>query len=114
MKEGLSTYLRLGRDMDLIWGGVYPNLTYSVSHRRYWNYLASDYGLVGQQAINDECCVRRPTLLFTFDTSSFVDMENCQAPLNCNVYTDGSKLRGRVGAGLLIQKSVSDPISASF
>ena len=31
-----------------------------------------------------------------------MDLENSQTPLNCNFYTDGSKLRGQVGSGVCI------------
>ena len=104
MKEGLSTYLRLQREMELNWDGVYPNLTFSVSHRRYWNYIAHDTGLLGDGVLTDECCAFRPELHFTLNTESFVDMAGCQGSVDCNVYTDGSKIKDRVGAGVFIMR----------
>ena len=107
LKEGMSTFLRLGRSVDIVWDGVYPNLTYSVSHRRYWQYVTHDTGITNAEADNDDCCVMKPELKFVLDASSFVDMSNCQKHVNCNVYTDGSKLRDSVGAGIFIMRDDS-------
>ena len=104
-KEGLSTYLRIQDQLLIQWEGVFSNRTRSVSHLRYWDYLANDTGMYNLQAETDECNVLRPQCHFTLDTSSFVDMENSQQPLECNVYTDGSKLGGKVGAGVYIKRS---------
>ena len=102
LKEGLATYIRLKLAIRLLWSGVYENLTHSVSHRRYWEWIAEDAGILSYGAEVDDCSVMRPTINFTLDTSSFVDMENSQTKLDCNVYTDGSKLEGQVGAGVHI------------
>ena len=104
MKEGLSTYVRLEPSLRLRWTGVYENLTFSVSHLRYWIWVAEDTGIATYGQEVDDCCVMRPTLQFVLDTSSFVDMENCQGALDCNVYTDGSKLNDRVGSGVFIER----------
>ena len=100
LKEGLSAYIRLKPALYLRWTGVYTNLTYSVSHLRYWDWVAEDVGVYGYGEEVDECCVMRPEQQFVLDTCSFVDMENSQQPLDCNVYTDGSKLNDQVGAGV--------------
>ena len=102
MKEGLNTFVRLNTAIPLQWSGVYTNLTHSVSHRRYWDWIAQDTGVFGYGADVDDCCVMKPTTQFTLDTSSFVDMENSQKQLDCNVYTDGSKLDDQVGSGVYI------------
>ena len=100
-KKGLATYDRL--QLPLTWDGVYTNLTYSVAHRRFWEYLAEDAGIQEFQASSDACCVPRPELGFVLDTESFVDMAGCQGRADWNVYTDGSKIAGKVGAGVFIQ-----------
>ena len=107
MKEGLNTFVRMSLEIPLRWSGVYTNLTHSVSHRRYWDWIAQDTGVFGYGEEMDDCCVMRPTLHFTLDTSSFVDMENSQQQLDCNVYTDGSKLNEQVGAGVFIVRNGS-------
>ena len=100
-KEGMAAFMRLKSQLPLQWDGIYPNLTYSVSHRRFWTYTVTDAGLLSDREM-DECCVMRPTSQFTLDTSSFVDMDNSQSPLDVNVYTDGSKLDDKVGSGVYI------------
>ena len=102
LKEGLSTYLRLLNSLPLNWDGVYTNLTFSVSHRRYWAYVAQDAGITEERHDLDDCCVPRPQLRFVLNTTSFVDMADCQKQVDCNVYTDGSKINDKVGAGALI------------
>lgn len=105
MKEGLTTFIRLKPEIRLLWSGIYTNLTHAISHRRYWEWIAEDTGILSYGAEVDDCCIMRPTLNFTLDTSSFVDMENSQRPLNCNVYTDGSKLDDQVGSGVYISRN---------
>ena len=101
-KEGLATYTRLFQTSPLQWEGIMTNLTNSVSHLRYWDYMSRDAGLQDFHTELDTCHVLRPTPRYVLDMSSFVDMENCQERVECNVYTDGSKLQGKVGAGVLI------------
>ena len=67
LKEGLSAYMRVMVLSTMNWVGVYPNLTYSVSHLRFWEYHAQDSGLREGFVETDECCVSRPTLKFTLD-----------------------------------------------
>ena len=102
LKEGLSTFLRLKNELDIRWDGVFTNRTFAVSHRRYWSYMADDTGITSFQAEIDDCCVFKPELRFTLNTESFVDMSGCQGAVDCNVYTDGSKMNDKVGAGVLI------------
>ena len=104
MKEGLATYVRLKPSINLRWSGVYTNLTFSVSHLRYWDWIAEDLGVYDYGTEVDDCSIMSPQREFTLDTSSFVDMESSQKKLNCNVYTDGSKLNDQVGAGVHIQR----------
>ena len=63
--------------------------------------MSSDFGLRNETE-SDDCCVPRPDLNFVLDTNSFVDMDSAQTPMDCNVYTDGSKLRDQVGSGVYI------------
>ena len=104
IKEGLSAYLRIMGQTTMNWVGVYPNLTYSVSHLRFWEYMAQDFGLRDGQVEVDTCCVPCPERKFVLDTSSFVDMESCQAKVDCNVHTDGSKINDKVGSGVYIER----------
>ena len=113
-KEGFRTYLRLHREMTLSWRGTYSNLTFSVSHRKYWETMAQHEDTAPLTAITDDINTSRPTLNFTLDIHSFVDMHRAQQPANCNVYTDGSKMGDKVGAGVYIFRSDITIAEASF
>ena len=94
------------------WDGVYTNLTYSVSHRRFWDLTADNADLLVAR-VTDHCCVLKPELKFTLDANSFVDMASCQGQVETNVYTDGSKLDDKVGSGVYITDK-SGTTSAKF
>ena len=104
LKEGMTAYLRIMGPRTMNWVGVFTNLTYSVSHLRFWEYMVQDFGLRDNQVEVDTCCVPCPERKFVLDTSSFVDMADCQTKVNCNVYTDGSKINDKVGAGVYIER----------
>ena len=114
LKEGLKTFLRLKYELRLLWTGIYPNLTYAVSHLRYWEWIAEDLGDGDFRAEVDDCWIMKPELKFTLDTSSFVDRDGSKAPANCNVYTDGSKKDKKVGAGVYIIKDNMTRAEESF
>ena len=101
-KEGLSAFLRLHNSAPLPWEGIFTNLTNSVSHLKYWEYMAKDADIQDFHVELDSCDIPRPNTNFSIDMSSFTDMASCQEHVNCNVYTDGSKINGKVGAGVLI------------
>ena len=104
MKEGLSAYIRLEPSLNLRWTGIFTNLTHAVSHLRYWTWIAQDTGVTTFGDEMDDCHVMAPERKFILDTSSFVDMASCQDKLDCNVYTDGSKINDQVGAGVYIER----------
>ena len=106
LKEGLSTHIRIMTPSSLRWTGVHTNLTFSISHLRFWEYIAEDFGLRNNTE-SDDCCVPRPDLRFVLDTNSFVHMDGAQTPMDCNVYTDGSKLHGQVGSGVYIVRGAT-------
>ena len=101
-KEGLSAFLRLQAQLPLNWVGIYPNRTYSVSHLRYWKYTVEDSELDARWNSTDQCFVIKPALNFTLDTESFIDMAGRQSLQDINVYTDGSKIKDKVGSGVFI------------
>ena len=111
-KEGLAAYMRLKDQLELRWDGVYTNLTYSVSHRRFWDITADNADLLIAR-VTDHCCVLKPELKFTLDANSFVDMASCQGHVETNVYTDGSKLDDKVGSGVYIKEG-QNSTSAKF
>ena len=105
IKIGLAAYHRLHDQVNLTWEGVFDNLTHSVSHLRFWQYLFQDFNLTADDPNIEECYVVAPRKQFALDANSFVDMDNAQSPAHFNIYTDGSKKNGKVGAGAVLFKS---------
>ena len=114
MQLGLKAFHRLQSQLRLNWVGVYPNLTHSVSHLRYWHYILEDFELTDEQLNTDECDLLAPSKSFIIDANSFVDMADSQTPEECNVYTDGSKLNEQVGAGVYITRSDNSELENNF
>ena len=82
--EGLAAFKRIHTGTQIAWEGVFTNLTNSVSHLRYWDYLSRDLGLQDFHTESDDCHVLRPRSTFVLDTASFVDMAECQEEVECN------------------------------
>ena len=113
-KEGLAAFLRIKKDTPIQWEGVFLNRTNSVSHLKYWELFLQDTGLPAFNLHIDECYVLRPPAQYVMESNSFVDMNNYQEHVECNVYTDGSKMNGRVGAGIHILQTGRDTIDTCF
>ena len=113
-QEGLSAFLRLHTHTNIQWEGVFTNLTNSVSHLRYWDYISRDAGIQDFHTETDECHVLRPTTNFVLNTHSYADMAGCQNQVDCNVYTDGSKMGDRVGAGVFIVRDNQQIVADKF
>lgn len=60
MKEGLATSRRIKGQTPLMWSGVTPNLTHSLTHCWYWSYLVSDLDVEAIESQFDECTVDAP------------------------------------------------------
>ena len=114
IRTGLAAFQRLKRQTPLLWDGVYPNLTHSISHLRFWTYLCQELGIDDVERNSDSCCIVPPELNFALDANSFVDMDSSKDPVQCNVYTDGSKKNDQVGAGVFIQRKDTQHIKESF
>ena len=110
-KVGLAAYIRTFPAPPLQWEGIMTNLTNSISHLKYWELRSRDADLQVGQIDSDSCKILRPTPKFVLDTSSFTDMANCQGEMECNVYTDGSKIADRVGAGVFLYRSDGSTIT---
>ena len=111
-QEGLAAYNRLRP--TITWEGVFQNQTNSVSHLRYWQYLTQDVGMQDFHVETDNCHVLRPDLRFHVITDSLTNMSEHQTPADCNVYTDGSKIDGHVGAGVFIEQDGNPVIKDKF
>lgn len=102
IRTGAASFLRQKDLLPITWEGVNRNLTHSVSHLKYWHTLALDLNIDTHTMQVDTCDVPTPQKQFTVDTDSFHDHQRGLTLSDYNVYTDGSKIRQRTGAGVYI------------
>ena len=110
---GFAAYSRIKPEL-IQWEGVIPNQNHAVSHLKFWELFTLDSHLQEFHLESDLCNIIRPPPKYVIDTSSFVDMDNCQSHVNCNVYTDGSKLLDKVGARVHIIRNNEVLVEDSF
>ena len=102
-KEALCAFIRLISIMTLNWRGFNNNIRYSVGHRKYWLDLVDRFQL--NDFLNvDTCYVPRPDSSFSVIFESFNDDYIQLDHAGWVVYTDGSKLNGRVGSAFVIAR----------
>ena len=95
--EALKTHYRLHQVLEFDWEGVHKNKvkTYCDSHLKVWKDYAERIGIDVNKL--DECAITAGGKLFKVDQSSFAKAAVPTAEI-C-LYTDGSKMDKRVGAG---------------
>ena len=54
LKLGLASYIRL-KGHPILLEGITLNLTYAVSHLRFWEYQILDFDLGTQNLVSEEC-----------------------------------------------------------
>ena len=104
-KEALCAYIRLADKMTLEWSGRNNNRVHNTSHRRYWSDKVVEYDLEALLLDVDECFARSANRTFSVDTNSFHKDLSYVRNLRKGrwvIFTDGSKVKDRVGAGTVI------------
>ena len=101
-KVGLSSRIRLRDIIHLDWQVPDDNPLSTSSHIRYWNNLISDCNLEEYLNEDDSVSMELPFSKFNIITDSFSGNTKFLTPSQINVYTDGSKFNGKVGAGIYI------------
>ena len=72
----------------LDWDGCSHTIRHSVSHRKYWSNVVSEYNLL---LTTDRQRITAPVPTFPVITDSFGGSSKFSEPSQSNVYTDGSK-----------------------
>ena len=103
-KVGISSRIRLKEIINLDWEVTSTDHHNTGSHIKYWDNLISDCNL--EEFLNDDDSIQTdlPFTNYTIQTDSFSGSKNFLSQSQYNVYTDGSKLNDRVGAGVFISK----------
>ena len=98
-KIGLSARIRLGNVVQADWISPDPMRHRPFSHIKWWDQLIADCNLEEFLLPDDSVSLSMPFAKFTVDTDSFSGHSNFLSPSQINVFTDGSKFQGQVGAG---------------
>ena len=115
IETGLTTFYRLQTQIPMMWSGttVKKRVYYSVSHKRFWLNKIDEMSLPPVNSTLDACHKIREPALYHVDIASF--LHTGHQPLSAyNVFTDGSKLNGRTGAGFSIQKHTQTILEDSY
>ena len=92
----IQTYYRLKPLLPLDWSGEYKNKTYSTSHLKYWGNFYEQIGIASESL--DTLSGALEGRKFVVNRKSF-DRSYTTYPSELNIFTDGSKIENRVGAG---------------
>ena len=103
-KEALCAFMRLLPIMQQDWTGYNRNIRYSTGHRRFWYDLVERYDLT-EYANIDSCFFPRPQVGYSVVNESFQPGYVQQVRADWSVFTDGSKMNGRVGTAFVIVKN---------
>ena len=103
VKEALCAFIRLLPLMRLGWEGRYGNVNYSVSHRRFWYDMLVELDISGYESL-DVCFEINRFHGYFVHEESFKDAEFVHKLPGAawKVYTDGSKMAGRIGVAYRI------------
>ena len=94
----ILTYYRLKPLLTLDWSGKYKNKTYSTTHLKFWSDMYNEIGLASNTL--DTCNGSLDGKLFKVNRKSFC-REYTTYPSELNIFTDGSKMDEKVGAGFV-------------
>ena len=113
-KIGLSSRIRLGNLVEASWQSPVPLPAQPFSHIKWWGQLITDCNLEECLLPNDNVQMDMPFTNFSVITDSFSGLPRFLTPSQINVYTDGSKFKGRVGSGVLIMMGRETLAELSF
>jgi hypothetical protein len=103
VKTGMAASLRLKELIPLEWDGVFKGKKKNnLSHLKYWENMESN--LSARNDLLDRSTSEKCEPTFNINLNSFSGGARFRNQSEVNVYTDGSKLEGKTGAGFVIYK----------
>ena len=103
LKEGLCAFIRLHDQLQLDWSGQGRTISCSTSHRKFWLDLIDSLQISHLTLSVDHTWGNMPPKQYQVDLSSF-DHGSPDWFGHFTIYTDGSKWKGQVGAGVYIRE----------
>ena len=104
--------MRLKELTPLDWPGTAKTKTHATSHLRFWEQKAMEHSETGHPS--DRCNEKSWNPRFRVNRDSFTGESKHRSWSQYSVFTDGSKLDGKVGSGLVIYEGKREILSASF
>ena len=103
-KVGLGSRIRMQNLIHQGWDDPFPqpNSNKTVSHVQHWDQLIADCNLEEFLVPDDTVSFNLPFTNYNIVTDSFSGHSKFLIPSQVNVFTDGSKLNDKVGAGVYI------------
>ena len=102
IQEAIAARIRLDNVVNLDWHGTSHTKRHAVSHLKFLQLKMSDYGIDAKDS--DSCHRMSWNTGFKINWDSFDGKSKHRQPTQVNVFTDGSKLDGRTGSGLVIYR----------
>ena len=113
-KIGLSARIRLRNILRRDWEAPEGSNPSSRGHLHFWDQLIADNNLEFCMEVDDSVALSMPFSHYSVITDSFSGHSKYLTPAQLNVFTDGSKFNGKVGAGVFIKTGCTNVTSLSF
>ena len=102
-QEALATKVRLNDILDLNWRETNKKKTHCVSHLRAWDNLLEEHDMDPEET--DRCSKILWSSGYKINKTSFDGTSKHRTKSQYNIYTDGSRVSNRTGAGAVIYKN---------
>ena len=112
IQEAVAARVRLDAVLELGWHGTSHTKNHAVSHMRFLNDRLEDMGIDTKGT--DRCSRLKWSNGFKINRDSFNGEAKHRKASQYNVFTDGSKLEDRTGAGMVIYKANKEIKSNKF
>ena len=112
MQEGLAARSRLNNVVGIDWPGTTEKKTHNISHLHHWNKLLTSSNINLNNC--DRCSLVQRNVGFYVNKESFSGDAKHRQPTQYNIYTDGSRMDERTGAGLVIYKQNKEIEARSY
>ena len=112
VQEAVAARLRLDSVLEFGWHGKAHTKRHATSHMEFLRKKLEEYGITpGDQ---DRCSVLKWGAKYKINRDSFDGQAKHRQPTQMNVYTDGSRLDGKTGAGLTVHRGTREVESKWF